>query len=156
MSSETSGIRNAARALIIHDERLLLLRKDGGGRAERYALPGGAQEAGETLQESLNRECLEEIGTEVVIRDLIHVADWFKPRDTVPPSIRQVVEFLFLCEVADDYEAGNGHRPDKHQVGVEWIDLNQLSDIRLIPQSLSTYLEHLPDSRHGVYLGTIK
>lgn len=155
MAILTPGIRNAARALIIRDERLLLLRKDGGGRGERYALPGGAQEHGETLQDALERECLEEIGVKVIVRDLLHVADWFKPRDTVPPSTRQLVEFLFACDVPGNYEARNGHRPDKHQVDVVWIDLEQLSDVQLLPQSLSTYLTNCPNSGYGVYLGTM-
>jgi ADP-ribose pyrophosphatase YjhB (NUDIX family) len=155
MAILTPGIRNAARALIIRDERLLLLRKDGGDRGERYALPGGAQEHGETLQDALERECLEEIGVKVMVRDLLHVADWFKPRDTVPPSTRQLVEFLFACDVPGSYEARNGHRPDKHQVDVVWIDLEQLSNVQLFPRSLSTYLTNCPNSRHGVYLGTM-
>jgi len=155
MAILTPGIRNAARALIIRDERLLLLRKDGGDRGERYALPGGGQEHGETLQDALERECLEEIGIKVIVRDLLHVADWFKPRDTVPPSTRQLVEFLFACDVPGNYEARNGHRPDKHQVDVVWIDLEQLSDVQLFPRSLSTYLTNCPNSRYGVYLGTM-
>jgi len=155
MANLTPGIRNAARALIIRDDCLLLLRKKGGERGERYALPGGAQEPGETLEDALERECLEEIGTEVMIRDLIHVADWFKPRDTVPPSTRQLVEFLFACDVHPQYKAKNGHRPDKHQVDVAWIDLGQLSSIQLFPRSLSTHLADYPHSRNRIYLGTI-
>ena len=67
-------IRNAARALILRDGEILLLRKEDDDGSERYALPGGAQDPGETLRQALNRECLEEIGTEVEIRDLLHVA----------------------------------------------------------------------------------
>lgn len=81
-------IRNAARALIIRQEKILLLQKAGGGRGERFALPGGAQDPGETLNDALNRECLEEIGTSVDIGDLIYVADFFKLRDTQPPTRR--------------------------------------------------------------------
>jgi ADP-ribose pyrophosphatase YjhB (NUDIX family) len=119
-------IRNAARALIIRRGRILLLRKEGGGRAERFALPGGAQDPGETLQAALNRECIEEIGTPVEIDDLIHVADFFKLRDTEPPSRRHVVEFLFRCSVPDDYSPRNGHHPDRHQVEVVWASVDEV------------------------------
>ncbi|MEN8176528.1 MAG: NUDIX domain-containing protein [Pseudomonadota bacterium] len=150
-----SAIRNAARALIVQGGRILLLRKEGGGAGERYALPGGAQEPGETLQQALKRECAEEIGVEVTIRDLVHVADYFKPRDTDPPSTRQLVEFLFACDVPADYQARNGHRPDKHQVEVVWADLEKLSAMRLLPRSLAGYLQPSGSEAPGTYLGTL-
>lgn len=155
MENLISGIRNAARALVVRDGRILLLRKNGGTRGERYALPGGAQEPGETLEQALNRECMEEIGTEVRILDLLHVADWFKQRETEPPSTRQLVEFLFDCEVPEGYRARNGHKPDKHQVDVVWIGLNQVAEIRLFPRSLTDYLANYPGESLGVYLGTL-
>ncbi len=92
---------------------------------------------------------------EVVIRDLVHVADWFKPRDTTPPSIRQRVEFLFDCAVPENYQPRNGHRPDKHQVDVVWKGLGELQDIQLLPQALTGYLMDYPESGKQVYLGTL-
>lgn len=150
------GVRNAVRALIIRNDSVLLLRKDGypsGG--ERYALPGGGQDAGETLVQALSRECLEEIGVEVQVRGLLHVADWFKQRDTDPPSTRQLVEFLFACEVPGEYRPRNGHRPDKHQVEVVWKPLHELPDIQLLPLSLATHLAGFPRGREHVYLGCL-
>jgi len=148
-------IYNAVRALIMRDGRILLLRKGGDARGERFALPGGAQEPGETLPQALDRECREEIGTGVRARDLVHVADWFKPRDTTPPSTRQTVEFVFACSIPDDYEAHNGHRPDKHQIEVVWMALDELAGAPLFPRGLREFL-----SREGriypVYLGTLE
>lgn len=147
-------IRNAARALIVREEKILLLRKEGGGRGERYALPGGAQDPGETLKDALNRECLEEIGTTVAIGDLIHVADFFKARDTQPPTRRHVVEFLFKCSIAEDYIPRNGHRPDKHQVAVVWAELNEVKQLPLFPQYLSTCISNQDGASKQLYLGT--
>jgi len=79
-------IRNAARALIVRRSHVLLLRKAGGGSGERYALPGGGQDLGETLQQALVRECQEEIGTTVAVGGLLHVAEFFKLRDTQPAT----------------------------------------------------------------------
>jgi len=146
-------IRNAARALIVRDGNILLLRKHDEIKGERYALPGGSQEPGETLQQALSRECLEEIGTDVTIRDLVHVADYFKPRSTIPPSTRQAVEFLFACEVPADYRAQNGHRPDKHQVAVVWTPREQLPKLTLQPLALAGRLTDTTETL--VYLGTI-
>ena len=146
-------IRNAPRAVIVRDDRILLLRKHDEIKGERFALPGGAQELGETLADALNRECREEIGTEVAIRDLLHVADWFKPRETDPPTTRQLVEFLFACEVPDDYVATNGHRPDKHQLEVVWVPLEELHATPLLPRSV---IDHLTGETALTYLGSLE
>lgn len=148
-------IRNAARALIVQDDRILLLRKEGGDRGERFALPGGAQDPGETLEQALNRECLEEIGTEVEICSLLHVADFFKARDTVPPSTRHLVEFLFECRVPAGYTPRNGVRPDKHQIEVVWTGLDRLEGLPFYAPSLATRLKTIGSGNGSVYLGTI-
>jgi hypothetical protein len=43
-------IRNAARALIVRQDKILLLRKEADGGGERFALPGGGQDPGESLR----------------------------------------------------------------------------------------------------------
>jgi ADP-ribose pyrophosphatase YjhB (NUDIX family) len=147
-------IRNAARALIVRQNKILLLRKEGGDRGERFTLPGGAQDPGETLKEALNRECMEEIGTTVDIGDLIHVADFFKLRETQPPTRRHVVEFLFQCTIHDNYSPRNGDRPDKHQVEVVWAELASVAQLPLSPQYLSTCIPYNSNSDRNFYLGT--
>ena len=148
-------IRNAARALIRQDNHILLLRKDGYEEGERFALPGGGQDPGETLEQALNRECVEEIGTRVAIHDLVYVADYFKPRDTTPRSTRHLVEFLFTCTVPDDYAPVNGQHPDKHQVEVVWARLDELGKLPLYPRSLAPYLGESRESAGTVYLGIL-
>ncbi|MCP4286729.1 MAG: NUDIX domain-containing protein [Gammaproteobacteria bacterium] len=150
-------IRNAVRAVIIKDKRVLLLRKDGGSRGERFALPGGAQDTGETLEIALQRECLEEIGTEVQIEALVYVADYFKERDTTPPSHKHLVEFLFRCRVPKGYIPATGHHPDKHQVAVVWKPLSELDSIELYPRSIISCLQNLqaPPGGAAAYLGLI-
>jgi ADP-ribose pyrophosphatase YjhB (NUDIX family) len=149
----TPEIRNAARALIIQQDRLLLLRKEGGGRDQRFALPGGAQDPGESLTDALNRECIEEIGTAVEAAELVHVADFIKLRDTQPPTRRHVVDFLFRCTVSDDYSPRNGHRPDKHQVEVLWVELSALNQTPLFPHYLASCIPRLVDADRTIYLG---
>jgi 8-oxo-dGTP diphosphatase len=149
------GIRNGVRAVIIRANHVLLLHKESPAYGVRYALPGGSQELGETLEATLQRECKEEIGTPVVINDLIHIADFFKPRETIPVTYRHVVEFLFSCSVPDDYQAGNGYRPDKHQAGVRWIPLERLPDEPLFPRGLTSILTGESRLDKTIYLGVI-
>ena len=136
-------IRNAVRAIIIKDEHILLLRKEYEDGSELYALPGGGQDTGETLEAALKRECLEEIGSEVELHELLQVADYFKPRPTTPPSRRHLLELLFLCSVPADYTPGNGPHPDKHQVEVTWVAISDLQQLPMMPASMANVLGSL-------------
>ena len=153
-------IRNAPRAVILRQGNILLLRKEGGGRETRYALPGGAQDPGETLTDALQRECREEIGSEVRILGLLRVADFFKLRNTDPPSTRHLIEFLFRCEIADDYVPHSGHHPDNHQVAVEWLPLADLQQRAVFPPGMAAILQgfelaNQEQADQPTYLGTL-
>lgn len=156
MTELAPGIRNGVRAVIVKDDRLLLIRKEYEDGSERHVLPGGSQDPGETLNDALQRECREEIGTEVSIRGLLYLADFFKPRDTQPITYRQQVEFLMHCDVPDEYVPHNGHRPDKHQASVAWIGADQLPNLNLFPSELQRLLEDLNLKSFPVYLGSIQ
>lgn len=146
-------IRNTPRAVIINDGKILLLRKDGDDKGERFGLPGGAQELGESLHEALIRECSEEIDSEVTIGELVYVAEFFKIKDTLPPTRRHLTEFLFLCSLPENYVPRNGDNPDKHQVDVVWRDLERLSSLVLFPHYLGDALTTI-QTQKPAYLGT--
>jgi len=155
MESLEPTIRNAVRALIIRDDKVLLLRKGGDERGERYAFPGGAQDPGETLEQALHRECLEEIDTETKILDLIYVADYYRRRPGSPPTVRHQIEFLFSCSVPDSYVPRNGSHPDGHQLEVIWAGLDVLGDIQLLPKSIASRVAKPDKTDDRVYLGLI-
>ncbi len=150
--------RVAARALIIRGDSILVLRKNG----DRYALPGGGQTPGESLHQTLLRECHEEIGCEVQIGALLCVADYLKQRESVPGSQRHLIETLFACEVPEDYRAQNGPAPDKNQLGVCWLPQQQLDTARLLPAFLPRVIKDVLDQRRAQrdyfpqYLGLIE
>ncbi|WP_164513437.1 NUDIX domain-containing protein [Thiosocius teredinicola] len=129
-------IRNTVRALLIHQNRVLLLRKRWPDGSERFSLPGGGQEIGEALHETLLRECFEEIGAQVEIVGLAHVANSYRLRDAKESLYRQHVEFIFRCKLPAAYQPTTGSQPDKYQVGVEWVGLHRLDDIELRPGGL--------------------
>lgn len=151
MENLLDTIRNTVRAVIIRDGKLLALKKIDGS----YTLPGGAHNPDETLEQGLQRECLEEIGTRVEINKLAFVGDYFKPKKSVPPGIRHQVEFLFDCSVSDNYTAQSGHHPDKRQVDVLWLELDNLENLPLYPVSLKECINKL-DENAPVYIGVMK
>jgi len=155
MNNLEPTIRNAVRAIIIDGDRMLMQHKRYEDGSERYALPGGGQDAGETLAAALRRECLEEIGASVEVGELLYVADWFKQRNTEPPATRHLVEFLFRCHLPADYQPHNGHHPDPHQIGVQWVALSALRDDQIFPASLLPLLQSLAVAPAAVYVGKL-
>lgn len=151
MKNLLDTIRNTVRAVIIRDDKLLVLKKTDGS----FSLPGGAHDAGETLEQGLQRECLEEIGTEVKINRLAYVGDYFKARKSDPPHIRHQVEFLFDCSVSNDYIAHSGSHPDKRQVDVLWLKLSDLNDQPLYPIAIKSCIKTLKENT-AVYIGVMK
>jgi ADP-ribose pyrophosphatase YjhB (NUDIX family) len=58
-------------AVVVDDDRLLLIRRGHGPAAGEWSLPGGRVEFGETMVEALVREVYEETALEVVVGDYI-------------------------------------------------------------------------------------
>ena len=153
MAELIGNIRNTPRAVIIKDDQLLLIRKFCELRGERFALPGGAQDLGESLIDALKRECLEEINTNVSVGALLHVADCLKLKDSQPPTRRHLLEYFFLCSVPDDYVPSSGHHPDKHQTGVDWISLTEIAHTPLLPRYHKRVLFRQQAQQPDFYLG---
>ncbi|HEY1482237.1 MAG TPA: NUDIX domain-containing protein [Candidatus Acidoferrum sp.] len=61
--------------VVIEDGRALLIRRGSEPLRGQWSIPGGTLELGESLQEGVARELLEETGLEVRVLDLIEVFD---------------------------------------------------------------------------------
>ncbi|CAN7280572.1 NUDIX hydrolase [Rossellomorea sp. LjRoot5] len=65
--------------IYIEDGKLLVIHKNGGPYINRFDLPGGSLEEGESLAEAMRREFLEETGIEIEIEKQIGVIDFKFP-----------------------------------------------------------------------------
>lgn len=148
-------LRNSMKAIIIRDEKILL-QKNEDDLGLFYLLPGGGMNAGETLHEALQRECREEIGTEVTIGNLRFIRDYIGAHHEFAETDSDVhqIEFMFECTLPDGYEPQFGHIPDDRQIAVEWIPLNELHTIPFYPAILKTLLLDIRDNSL-VYLGDV-
>lgn len=128
--------RVSVKAMVVHEGRLLLIKKaDESG--VYYIFPGGGQEHGEALTETLIREVREETGLAVAPGDLIVVRDYIGAnhefRET--SSHFHQVELYFSASLL-----ASGHavatQPDNGQIGLEWLPLEQVATSRIYPLSL--------------------
>jgi ADP-ribose pyrophosphatase YjhB (NUDIX family) len=62
-------------AVIVDGERVVLIKRRYEPLAGQWSLPGGAVEVGETLEDSVAREMLEETGLDVEVGPVIEVFD---------------------------------------------------------------------------------
>jgi 8-oxo-dGTP pyrophosphatase MutT (NUDIX family) len=60
-------IRIAARALILHEDRLLMVNAYPAGKSDLWCAPGGGAEAGASLPANLMRELAEETGLSISV-----------------------------------------------------------------------------------------
>ena len=65
--------------IYVEDGKLLVIEKNGGPYINRYDMPGGSLEEGESLAEAMKREFLEETGLEIEIVQQIGVSDFKLP-----------------------------------------------------------------------------
>ncbi|GAA0289024.1 ADP-ribose pyrophosphatase YjhB (NUDIX family) [Gracilibacillus halotolerans] len=65
--------------IYVEDGKLLVINKNAGPYRNRFDLPGGGLEEGETLSEAMKREFLEETGFQIEIEENIGIKDFKLP-----------------------------------------------------------------------------
>jgi 8-oxo-dGTP diphosphatase len=85
-------------AVIIHENQVLLIQRGQEPLKGEWSLPGGALELGETLEQGVRREVLEETGLEVETVGIVEVLDRIV-RDEAGAVRFHYVLVDFLCRV---------------------------------------------------------
>jgi 8-oxo-dGTP diphosphatase len=128
--------RLAVRSVIIQDRRILLAHYRGGGQ-EWYVVPGGGVEEGETIPEAFGRETREECGQALEMGELLFVREIMADRhETNLPKGFHQVELYFRSALPAESDL-RMIEPDENQVGLEWIDLETLSELDFYPKGMT-------------------
>ena len=147
--------KNTAKAIIIDNDRVLLLKKKYDDASIMYTLPGGTQEPGESLEQAVIREVYEEVAAKVSVIKLLNIYEHRRRSKKLHDKITHKIEFAFLCQLEDLYQPEMGHHPDPHQVGVEWKKIDQLAQLTLSPKRLSEIIARYMTLDANIYLGDI-
>lgn len=140
------AVRNAAKALIIEDGKMLAV-KISDGKEEWYIMPGGGQDVEELLPEAACREVAEEMGLQVAVKDLVFVIEGLHGEKF------HRVDLVFLCEYKGKIENAI-LQGDTNQVGYDWLDIKTLNTTPLYPSKLRRQIMNLYEGKpYSVYLG---
>ena len=122
------GVR--ATALIVEEGKLLVVEDEDG-----FYTIGGAIQVGERTEEAVIREVKEELGVKAQAGQLAFVVENRFEQDGVS---YHNIEFHYLVDLLED--APLTMQEDEKRQPCEWIDIDKLGDINLVPAFLKTAL----------------
>lgn len=115
----------AVAAIVVDDERLLLVRRSNPPGAGAWALPGGRVEPGETVAEAVTRELREESGVEGVCGRFVGFGELL-PEDA---EGEHLIVLDFEVHLLEAVEPVAGSDADD----VRWVYLGDVAEMHLAP-----------------------
>jgi 8-oxo-dGTP pyrophosphatase MutT (NUDIX family) len=123
--------RLAVRALILQDDRLLLVNAWRDARSDLWCAPGGGVEPGASLPANLIREVMEETGLTITVGAPALVNEFHDP-----PSGFHQVEVFFRCRVVSGTLTDQWQDPEKIVTRRQFFSRDAMTRIRFKPDSL--------------------
>lgn len=118
-------------AVVVDNERLLLVRRGHGPAAGEWSVPGGRVDAGETLAEAVLRELSEETGLDGVCDELIGWVERITPEHHFV-----ILDFrVSVFEPADPVAGSDAAE-------AAWVPLVDVADLRLVDGLVEFLHEH--------------
>ncbi|WP_051823410.1 NUDIX domain-containing protein [Streptomyces sp. NRRL S-1448] len=154
----SATIRTSAKAVVLHEDQVLLTRAHWRDR-EYYFLPGGGQRPGESFGAAVRREVHEETGLTVTVDRLLWLREYIGAHHGEPDDGSEThrIEAIFLCTPTSDPHQLGGHAQDDTQIGLEWVPLRKVPTTDLLPQAIRQPLADLSPTppTPDAYLGDV-
>lgn len=127
----TRPIRIATRAIILKDDKLLLVNA-WKGRSHLWCAPGGGAEPHASLPENLAREVMEETGLTVTVGPVCLINEFHDPNG----SFHQV-DVYFRCDITDGTLSDKWVDPEGVVTHRRWVTRGELAALNCKPDSLA-------------------
>jgi 8-oxo-dGTP diphosphatase len=128
---KTRSPRLAVRALILHENRLLLVNAYGGGVSDLWCAPGGGVNVGSSLPDNLIREVHEETGLTVEVGAPALVNEFHAPSR----GFHQV-DFYFRCRILDGQIDKGWRDPEGVVTERRFFSREEMAAIRYKPDAM--------------------
>lgn len=130
-----------AYALIVEDDSILLIKKNGGPYHGKLDLPGGTIEFGERPEEALKRELLEEVGIEIKEYNLFDTEsvffDWDYKEKNVQLKVHHIGIYYKVNKYINDIKSNiEIDEQNDDSLGALFIPIKDLSREMLSPLAL--------------------
>ena len=156
MEQKTYGVRSTAKAVILHEGKVLLNRCRDENNGTYYSLPGGGQEQYEALEDACKRECLEETGYSVepvrfaALMEEICLDPFI--RKTYPQYAHKMLH-IFTCRLVST-DRVEPTETDDLQISIDWVPLKDVHSLNLLPAAVREHFDTLTAGEFPLYLGT--
>jgi 8-oxo-dGTP diphosphatase len=107
-------------AIIVEEGRLFATQRGYGDFKDYWEFPGGKIEPGETPEEALRREILEELDTDIEVGNLLTTVEYDYPQFHLKLH-------CFRCRIID------GKLQLKEHEDAVWIELDRLEELNWLP-----------------------
>jgi ADP-ribose pyrophosphatase YjhB (NUDIX family) len=150
------SIRSTAKAIILNDGKILLNKCRDNKNGAYYSLPGGGQNTYETLCDAVVRECMEETGYSVTqirfaaLCEVICDSEEFREKH---PEYAHKMYHIFVCALQNDTVVPPTETDDM-QIGIEWLDIDRLAGIRLMPRMVGENIIKIIGGEPPLFLGS--
>ncbi|WP_280254942.1 NUDIX hydrolase [Nocardia wallacei] len=143
---QPNSIVVAATAFVLNENRqvLMIQRSDNG----RWAIPGGGQDFGETIEETAVRETREETGIDIVITGLVGI--YSNPNHVMAYTDGEVRQQFSICFRARP--TGGQMHTSLESPNVRWVAQSELDEMNIHP-SVRLRIDHGYANLPQPYLG---
>jgi 8-oxo-dGTP pyrophosphatase MutT (NUDIX family) len=143
---KANSIVPAVTAVVENDSNELLMveRSDNG----LWALPGGAQDLGESVIDAVKREVKEETGIDIEVEELSGI--YSDPGHVIAYDDGEVRQEFSLC--FRGRPTGGSLRTSSETRRVSWVPVDKIDGMEIHP-SMRLRITHALERRHGPYLG---
>ncbi|MEV6526660.1 NUDIX domain-containing protein [Longispora sp. NPDC051575] len=143
---QANSIVVAVTAFVLDDQgRVLLIRRSDN---DLWALPGGAQDFGEYIAQTVVRETREEAGIDVEVTGVVGI--YTNPNHVVEYSDGEVRQQFSICFTANP--VGGELATSDESTEVRWVAQSELDGLQINP-SMRLRIDHGFERRQRPYIG---
>jgi mutator protein MutT len=133
----------AQKAFIVNNNKLLIIKKskDDPYQPDKWEVPGGRIEEGETLLQHIQREVKEEAGININVGNPFYMWDWY----INPDDKKRVVAVAVICTFKSGHATTENQLEDDYIDKIEWVKIDELYSYNFFDSMkgvISYFIEH--------------